>query len=316
MQEARAGSTGDGHRAVSIPALGRYLLIFGIGVAAGAPTLGAVPWPSPPSTAVSLLVLVASGMILAATRTRIRGLAALYLGLLAGLALVLWLRISLAESGLGGMRSLTPVGEWRVGCAASVAAGMISASLGYVVGGRRSDAGRQARPVVVLGASVPGSAVFATVLAIYLGTTALVIPEGAVILHVTVTDGKVALDPATIPAGEVHFIRSQRGHRYDGPFFVSGTGPQGTAGHIFEGPLTDADVAKLQLGQLPGGTSLVEIYGDMPAGEPVPWPTPDEYGGRESLAPGRYAWWTLEVGDFPGGVRFRDVALFTVDGSR
>ena len=35
----------------------------------------------------------------------------------------------------------------------------------------------------------------------YSGTPALVIPEGAVILHVTVTDGMITPEPATVPAG-------------------------------------------------------------------------------------------------------------------
>jgi hypothetical protein len=129
---------------------------------------------------------------------------------------------------------------------------------------------------------------------------------------VTVTDGLITVDPATVPAGEVHFIHSQRGHRYAGPFLESGTGPDLIDGRLVRGPLTDDDVAMLQSGRLPHGRNLAEEQSRTPAGEPPPWPTADEYGGHEWLAAGRYAWWTLEVGDFPGGVRFKDLVIFRV----
>jgi len=146
----------------------------------------------------------------------------------------------------------------------------------------------------------------------YSGTPALVIPEGAVILHVTVTDGMITPEPATVPAGEIYFIRSQRGYRFDRPFLESGTGPDGTAGHIFRGPLTDADVTKLKSGQFPNGSRLADQFALVPSGQPVPWPTPDEFGGHELPAAGRCAWWTVEVGDFPGRARFKDLVFFTV----
>jgi hypothetical protein len=113
MPEARVGLTGNGHRAVNYPALGRHALIFGIGVAVGASDLGVAPWPSPAPAAVYLVVLAATGTIPAVTRTRVRGLVTL--GLLVGLAIALWLRISLAESELSGMRSIVPVGESEEG---------------------------------------------------------------------------------------------------------------------------------------------------------------------------------------------------------
>jgi hypothetical protein len=209
-------------------------------------------------------------------------------------------------------RSIQPVSEWRLAYVAAMAAGLFLVSVGFVVGSRRTGAGRDARrPSVLLGASLIGSVVVAGALATYLGTTALVLPEGAVILHVTVTDGMIALEPATVPAGEVYFIRSQRGYRYQGPFLESGTF-DGTAGHTFRGPLTDTQVAMLGGGQLPNGMILADQFAMTPSGQPVPWPAPDEFGGHESLAAGRYAWWTVEVGDFPGHARFKDMVLFTV----
>lgn len=310
MTDARPGPAEMDRRT---PRLVTLLATFAVGLVAGAVTLGAAPWPGPAWTVASLILLAAIGAIPATTRTGIRGLATLYAGLLAGLAIATWLRISLSDSSFPGIRSLQPVAEWRLAYVAAVAAGLVLASVGFLAGSRRVGLGRDARRAsVVLGASLVGSVVIAGGLAIYLGTTALVIPEGAVILHVTMTDGMITLEPATVPAGEIHFIRSQRGHRYEGPFLESGTGPQGTAGDIFHGPLTDADVAMLESGRPPGGQSVAEMYAGTPPGEPPPWPTPDEYGGHGSLAAGRYAWWTLEIGDFPGHARFRDLVFFTV----
>lgn len=314
MTEARPRPAETDRRTPRLVAL---LAALGVGLVAGALTLGAAPWPGPAWAVAFLILLTAIGAIPATTRTGIRGLATLYVGLLAGLAVTTWLRISLSESAFPGMRSLQPVGEWRLAYVAAVAASLFLVSVGFVVGSRPAGVGGDARrPSVMLGASFIGSVVVAGALALYLGTTALVIPEGAVILHVTMTDGIITLEPATVPAGEIHFIRSQRGHRYEGPNLVSGTGPQGTAGHVFHGPLTDADVAMLESGQLLDGATLVEMYREMPSGEPGPWPTPDEYGGHESLAAGRYAWWTLEIGDFPGHARFRDLVFFTVNEAR
>lgn len=294
------------------PRLVTLLATFGVGLTAGAVMLGTAPWPGPAWTVASLILLAAIGAIPATTRTGIRGLATLYAGLLAGLAVMTWLRISLSESSFPGIRSLQPVAEWRLAYVAAVAAGLVLVPVGFLAGSRRVGPGRNARRAsVVLGASLVGSVVIAGGLAIYLGTTALVIPEGAVILHVTMTDGMITLEPATVPADEIHFIRSQRGHRYEGPFLEYGTGPQGTA---FLGPLTDADVAMLESGRLPDGQSVSEMYAGTPPGEPPPWPTPDEYGGHQRLVAGRYAWWTLEIGDFPGHARFRDLVFFTVTG--
>ena len=301
------------------PRLVALLATFGVGLVVGALTLGAAPWPGLAWTVAFLILLTAIGAIPAATRTGIRGLAILYVGLLAGLAVTTGLRISLSESGFpGGWRSVQPVGEWRLAYVSAVAAGLFLVSVGFLVASGRAGIGRDARrPSVMLGASLSGSVVVAGALAMYLGTTAVVIPEGSVILHVTMTDGIITLEPATVPAGEIHFIRSQRGHRYEGPFFVSGTGPQGTAGHVFHDPLADADVAMLESGKLPNGLTPAEVYGaNAIVGEPPPWLTRDEYGGQASLAAGRYAWWTLEIGDFPGRARFRDLVFFTVGEDR
>ena len=285
----------------------RLTALGAVGMLLGAFAPGNAPWGSTVVGAALLVLLAASGAIPVATRTGVRGLAALDAGLLAGIVVTLWLRITLSDASFPGMRSLQPVYEWRAALAVCVAASLFAPAVGFAIGrwwsGRRGDARGSA---VLVGASLVAAIVIAGGLAVCLGTTSLVIPEGSVILRVTVTDGMITVEPATVPAGEIHVIRSQRGTPYDGPFLESGTGPSGEGGHIYRGPLTDADIAALEQGELPDGTTVAELYGDMPAGGSAPWPTPDEYGGHESLAPGRYAWWTLEVGDFPGRARTKD----------
>jgi hypothetical protein len=289
-----------------------WLIAVGaLAVAVGALTLGLAPWSSPLSAVVPLIVLAVVGLVPVATRMGVPGLVAAYVGLLAGMAVATWFRTSASEAGWGGFRSIESVFDWRLGYAACVAAGLFAVAVGYVVAGMlagRADR-EPRRPWRLLGGALVGSIVVGGSLAVVLGSSALVIPEGSVILHVTMTDGTISLEPAAVPAGEVHFIRTQRGTRFDGPFMASGTGPQGVAGAIFHGPLTDADIAGLREGRLPDGMTVAEMYASVPPGEPAPWPTPDEYGGHERLEPGRYAWWTLEVTD-AGGPRMKDLVFF------
>jgi hypothetical protein len=314
MSEPPAATEVRGAPAPAVPVPLRLGLIVVIGVVAGGLTLGTAPWGDQGLSAEALLVLLATGLVAALARSGLRGLISLDLALLAGMAIVLSIRVSMADSGLGGVVSLLPVSEWRIAFGASAAAGLFLPAVGWVVGGRLGAASRRIRrPILVLGSTLAGSLVMGATLALVLGATKLVIPEGAVILHVTVTDGEISLEPATVPAGEVYFIRSQRGHRFEGPFLESGTGPEAADGRILRGPLSDEDVARLQSGQLPQGRDLAEEAANTPVGEPPAWPTPDEFGGNEWLAAGRYAWWTLEVVDFPGNVRIRDVVIFTVE---
>jgi hypothetical protein len=277
----------------------------------GALTLGVAPWSNPVAALVSLVALAAIGFLPVATRTGIAGVAAVSVGLLAGLAVATWFRISASEAGWGGFRSTEAVFDWRLAYAASVAAGLFAVAVGYVGAGRL--AGRVTREPRrswrLLGGALLASIVVGGSLAFVLSSSALVIPEGSVILRVTITNGMISLEPAAVPAGEVHFIRSQRGTRFDGPFMASGTGPQGVVGAIFHGPLTDDDIAGLREGRLPDGMTVAELYAGVSPGEPAPWPAPDEYGGHERLEPGRYAWWTLEIVE-PGGPRMKDLVFF------
>jgi len=287
----------------------RLIAVGALGAVVGLLTLGQAPWGGLVMAVVSLAALAAVGVTSVATGTGIPGLCAAYLGLLAGMAATTWFRISGAESGWGMFRSIEPVSHWRLAYLASVGGGLFAVAVGYVVAGRLSARREPHRPWLALFGALAGSVTAAAALAVLLGTTALVIPEGAVVLHVTVTDGSITLEPTSVPAGEVYFIRSQRGQPYDGPFMESGTGPQGVSGAIFHGPLSDADVAGLEEGRLPDGSSVAELYGTIEPGPLPPWPAPDEFGGHERLDPGRYAWWTLEVTE-PGGPRMRDLVFF------
>lgn len=288
-----------------------WLLAVGaLAVPVGALTLGLAPWSSLVAAVVLLLVLAVVGLVPVATRTGVSGLAAVSVGLLAGMAVATWFRTSASEAGWGGFRSIEPVASWRLEYAACVAAGLFAVAVGYVVAG--TLAGRNDREPHrswrLLGVALVGSIVVGGSLAAVLGSSALVIPEGSVILHVTMTDGMISVEPAAVPAGEVHFVRTQRGTRFDGPFMASGTGPQGVAGAITHGPLTDADIAGLREGRLPDGTVVAELYAGALPGEPPPWPTPDEYAGHERLEPGRYAWWTLEID--VEGPQMKDLVFF------
>jgi hypothetical protein len=288
------------------------LAIGAIGLVTGALALGSAlePAPSPVVAVLAVTILAVVGTIPVALRQGTAGLVVLYAGLLAGFMATVMLRISASEAGWGGFRSIFAVADWRLSVAAFLAAGLFAVAAGYLLAGRlrREPERAPRRPWLFLAGALVGSLTAGVALAAWLGTTALVIPEGAVILRVTVTDGMISLEPPAVPAGEVHVIRSQRGRRFDGPFMESGTGPRGVAGHIFHGPLTDADVAGLRAGRLPGGSTVAEVYAGVPQGEPAPWPTPDEYGGHQRLEPGRYAWWTLEVG--ADGPRMKDLVIF------
>lgn len=290
----------------------RLALLAGCGLMVGAFTLGLAPWTGPVEVLASLAILAAAGAAVARIEPGRRGWIALHVGLFVGLGVAIWLRISLSSSGMGGFRSILRVEDWRLLYGAAISGGLGLASLGHALASRWMSPVRSPIPLpLVPGASMLGAVVIAAALGVVLGWSPLVIPPGAQILQVTVTDGVIGLEPSTLNAGEIHIIRTQAGRRYEGPFLVSGSGPDGTIDHIVMGRLTDADIAVLKAGDVPGAP-LREGFMNVPSGEPVAWPSPSEYGGHAWYSAGEYAFYTVEVGDFPEHAWIKDLAFFTV----
>jgi hypothetical protein len=125
-------------------------------------------------------------------------------------------------------------------------------------------------------------------LSIVLAMTPLVIPFGAQTLRVTVSDGLVSLVPDEFREGDVHYVVSWRGRPTCGPFLASGAGPPGRVGEIVRGPLSDAELRRIQDGMLPAPGGVQTCFVD-----PLRPERGERYNGREFLMAGRYAWYVV-----------------------
>ena len=215
--------TASRREALVAPAdLTRFLLAFGL-----VPLLFAridvalvdPPWSfalTPGWSTGQLVVIVGAGALLGVTSGRpAQGLAAVTFGVLAGLALDLWLFAGDVAPGFQTFVTLLPADEWRsrVTVAALVLALAIAA--GFVAGVlvRRFVSERPPRPfgrpmgseTAAIGLAVVGGPILAVVIGIGFSSSALVVPDGSQTQAVTVSNAAIAVEPTTLRPGPTRF---------------------------------------------------------------------------------------------------------------
>lgn len=240
---------------------------------------GGPPWSfalTPTWSQGQLVLIIVAGAVLGWTSDRpAHGLAAIGLGILLGLAADLWWFAGWVRPEDQSFVSMLPQAEWRsrltgsaLGLIGGVSAGFVTAVVARWLIRRRPGASLRTATrtdFAAIGVAVIGGPLLALGIASAAASSALVVPDGARVQTVWVSDGAIAVDPAVLRAGPTRF----RCHY-----------------------TIDATLAWTYLVPLTNGVDVGAVFASFPDYQSVCGQEPGSaiWGGATDLQPGQYMW--------------------------